>query len=143
MAGTDGRQMRASEVQGDMHWLREIQRVGSGKNGEVVAEDRGKSGYAKGAALRVAWCGTQGEAGAKFGGGGGGGGKMTYNRALVTCDDCVEAEGLYRAAEQGARTPVEEFTDDEWIKTLNKFGPKVHIWTAQRWVWEQRMAAME
>lgn len=148
----DGRLMRAAEVPGDMHWIREIARAGTGDIGVdglrmVTAEDRGKSGYNRGTAVRIAWCGVSSEAGRVGGRGvrgvGSGVMKMTHNMGIVTCQNCIEAEGLYRAAEGGRRTPTEEFTDAEWVGVLNKFGPKTHIWVAQRWVWEQRMAAME
>lgn len=88
------RQLRGDQVEGDMHWIREIRRVGVGGK-DVTAEDRGKSGYNRGAALRVAWCGLEaqsGKQGVKVG-------KMTHNRAVVTCVDCIEAE--YKHNESG------------------------------------------
>lgn len=94
------RQLRGDQVQGDMHWIREIRRVGVGGK-DVTAEDRGKSGYNRGVALRVAWCGLEAQSGKSSRGIGGrkGAAKLTHNRAVVTCADCIEAE--YKHNESG------------------------------------------
>lgn len=74
-------QVRAADVPGDMHFIREVRRVGRGGK-PVGAEDRGRSGYNRGTPLMVAWCGV--EAGTARGSI-----KMTYNRAVVSCDGCL------------------------------------------------------
>lgn len=104
------RPMTARELQGDMHWMREVRRQGSGRRNddtglrEITAEDRGKSGHNRGVAVRIAWCGAESEATIQSGWAAdkaraGSRLKMTQNRGIVTCADCIEAELKHHESE--------------------------------------------
>jgi hypothetical protein len=107
------RPLTARELEGDMHWMKEVRRQGSGRRNddtglrEVTAEDRGKSGHGLGVAVRVSWCGAESEASIKSGWAADRSRaksrlKMTQNRAAVTCVECIEAELKHHELESGA-----------------------------------------
>lgn len=89
---------RASDVPGDMHLARE------------VATERWRPGKASDRFRRTTWCGlTQVSYSAAPSGGArgrGGGFKATYNKAMVTCGECLERvddEGGEQGGEAGER----------------------------------------
>ena len=46
----------------------------------------------------------------------------------------MPAEELLRQIRRPARTPVHEWTDDEWLAVMAKFPPNIHSRLAEQWV---------